>query len=125
MKQVNLNVSRQAVITSRLQVAVIVIYISPIQEVLRIRVLQRVPAVPIHLARVHQALIVELQAIKKAEQQEVLLQVTHLVVRPIRVIRQVKRVVHITLMMMDMIQFTMMAIMIMTDTTVIQIMRMA
>ncbi len=125
MKQVNLNVSSQAVITSRLQVAVIVIYISPIQEVLRIRVLQRVPAVPIHLARVHQALIVELQAIKKAEQQEVLLQVTHLVVRPIRVIRQVKRVVHITLMMMDMIQFTMMAIMIMTDTTVIQIMRMA
>ena len=125
MKQVNLNVSSQAVITSRLQVAVIVIYISPIQEVLRIRVLQRVPAVPIHLARVHQALIVELQAIKKAEQQEVLLQVTHMVVRPIRVIRQVKRVVHITLMMMDMIQFTMMAIMIMTDTTVIQIMRMA
>lgn len=125
MKQVNLNVSSQAVITSRLQVAVIVIYISPIQEVLRIRVLQRVPAVPIHLARVHQALIVELQAIKKAEQQEVLLQVTHLVVRPIRVIRQVKRVVHITLMMMDMIQFTMMSIMIMTDTTVIQIMRMA
>ena len=125
MKQVNLNVSSQAVITSRLQVAVIVIYISPIQEVLRIRVLQRVPAVPIHLARVHQALIVELQAIKKAEQQEVLLQVTHLVVRPIRVIRQVKRVVHITLMMMDMIQFTMMAIMTMTDTTVIQIMRMA
>ena len=67
----------------------------------------------------------ELQAIKKAEQQEVLLRATHLAARPIRAIRQVKRVVHITPMMMDMIQFTMMAIMIMTDTTVTQIMRMA
>ncbi|MBT9693663.1 hypothetical protein [Eubacterium ventriosum] len=112
-------------ITSRLQVAAIVLCISLIQEVLRIRVLQRVLAVPIHLARVHQALIVELQAIKKAEQQEVLLRASHLAVRPIRAIRQVKRVVHITPMMMDMIQFTMMAIMIMTDTTVTQIMLMA